>query len=449
MRIHKPLWHEGILLLPQLFQQQEAQHAWQQQQLAALASPFPWGLSTLALDPLALEQGQVRLQQLAGRFPDGTAFDTRISGQPPAARHLDILSHTTDSVTLWLTLPLLNPLGNNLHQGEVRPEETPRRYRQQFAQVPDHMGEQEDELAVEQLNLLLKFDGEALDGMSKLPLARLQHNAQGRFEQDFGFIPPLLCCSASPLLQQRLQLLADLLLTRQHSLQQQRRERTRQAADYLLSDLSLLWLMHSLAQSWPELRMLPTLDSCPPYAAYQCLTRLAGMLSTFALEQQLSDIPAYDHLQLGRVFQQLEQLIRTLLDTVIPTPVVVLPLQRDGSNLWLAHLTDARLRDGMDFYLSVHAAMPLHVLQEQLPKVAKAGSPDEVARILSSAINGIPLKPMQRLPTALPSKVDSLYFALDSQHPAFASMLAAQSCAFYFPSSLPELQLALYAVPTT
>jgi type VI secretion system protein ImpJ len=120
LRIHKPLWHEGILLLPQLFQQQEAQQAWQQQQLAALASPFPWGLSTLALDPLALEQGQVRLQQLAGRFPDGTAFDTRISGQTPAARHLDTLSHTTDSVTLWLTLPLLNPLGNNLHQGEVR-----------------------------------------------------------------------------------------------------------------------------------------------------------------------------------------------------------------------------------------------------------------------------------------------------------------------------------------
>jgi type VI secretion system protein ImpJ len=250
-------------------------------------------------------------------------------------------------------------------------------------------------------------------------------------------------------LQQRLQQLAELLLARQHSLQQQRRERTRQAADYLLSDLSLLWLMHSLAQSWPELRMLPTLGNIQPYAAYLCLSRLAGMLSIFALEQQLSDIPAYDHQQLGRVFLQLEQLIRTLLDTVIPTPVVVLPLQRDGSNLWLAHLDDARLREGTDFYLSVHAAMPLHLLQEQLPKVAKAGAPDEVARILSSAINGIPLKPMQRLPTALPSRVDSLYFALDSQHPAFATMLAAQSCAFYFPSSLPELQLALYAVPRT
>jgi hypothetical protein len=58
------------------------------------------------------------------------------------------------------------------------------------------MGEQEDELAVEQLNLLLKFDGEALDGMSKLPLARLQRNAQGRFEQDAGFIRP--CCAAVP-----------------------------------------------------------------------------------------------------------------------------------------------------------------------------------------------------------------------------------------------------------
>jgi type VI secretion system protein ImpJ len=208
LRIHRPLWHEGILLLPQLFQQQEAEQAWQHHQLAALASPFPWGVSALALDPLALSQGQVRLEQLAGRFPDGTAFDTRISAQLPPARHLDALDNASDSITLWLALPLLNPLGNNLHQGEVRPEETPRRYRQQFAQVPDHMGEQEDELAVEQLNLLLKFDGEALDGMSKLPLARLQRNAQGRFEQDPGFIPPLLCCSASPLLQQRLQQLS-------------------------------------------------------------------------------------------------------------------------------------------------------------------------------------------------------------------------------------------------
>jgi type VI secretion system protein ImpJ len=183
LRIHRPLWHEGILLLPQLFQQQEAEQAWQHHQLAALASPFPWGVSALALDPLALSQGQVRLEQLAGRFPDGTAFDTRISAQLPPARHLDALDNASDSITLWLALPLLNPLGNNLHQGEVRPEETPRRYRQQFAQVPDHMGEQEDELAVEQLNGLLRLfrrrefhEGEAAGPAGQL----VQHQVHGK-----------------------------------------------------------------------------------------------------------------------------------------------------------------------------------------------------------------------------------------------------------------------------
>ncbi|WP_287877471.1 type VI secretion system baseplate subunit TssK [Aquitalea sp.] len=447
MRIHKPLWHEGILLLPQLFQQQETMQAAQRQQLAELASPFPWGLSAILLDERALDQGQVRLDSLAGIFPDGSAFDQRLSGHMPSPRHLDELPATLDSVTVWLALPALNPMGNNLHLGSVGPADIPRRYRQSFARVADHMGEQEDELAVEQLNLLLKFDGESLDGMSKLPLARLQRNAQNRFVSDPDFIPPLLCCHALPALQNRLQQLSELLQARQDSLQQQRRERTQQAADYLLSDISLLWLMNTLGQCWPELRMLSQLPGIHPYSAYLCLSRLAGMLCTFALERQLNDIPVYTHQQLGTVFGQLDSLIRDLLDTVIPTPVVLLPLQRDGANLWIAHLEDPRLREGADFYLSVHAAMPLHLLQEQLPKVSKAGAPEDVARIMSSALNGIPLRPMQRLPTALPSRVDSLYFALDAQHPAFAAMLAAQSCAFYFPSSLPELQLALYAVP--
>jgi len=145
----------------------------------------------------------------------------------------------------------------------------------------------------------------------------------------------------------------------------------------------------------------------------------------------------------------LDTLIRDLMDTVIPSSVVRLALNSEGGNLWIAHLDDVRLREGADFYLSVHSALPLHVLQEQLPRVSKAGSPDEVAHIMSSALNGIPLKPMQRIPAALPTRVENLYFALDSQHPAFTTMLAAQSCAFYVPSSLPELQLEFYAVPKT
>lgn len=449
MRIHKPLWRDGILLLPQLFQQQEAWHAALRWQTAELASPFPWGIATMQLDLLALKQGQARLEQLAGLLPDGTPFDMHVSAQQAAARHLADLPAQLQATTLWLVVPQLNPLGNNLHLAAPQPGDLPRRYLQAFTHIADHMGEQEDELAVERLNLQLKFDHESRDGMSCLPIARLHRNAQGSFETDASFIPPLLRCAASAHLHGRLERLADLLQAKQSSLLQQRRERNQLAADYLVSDIGLFWLMNTIGQCWPELRMLPRLANAQPYQAYLCLARLAGMLCTFALERQLSDIPAYDHQDLGTVFEQLDTLIRELMDTVIPSPVIRLSLNNETPNLWIAHLDDARLREGADFYLSVRSALPLHLLQEQLPRVSKAGSPDDVAHIMSSALNGIPLKPMQRIPAALPTRVENLYFALDSQHPAFATMLAAQSCAFYFPSSLQELQLEFYALPRT
>lgn len=449
MRIHKPLWRDGILLLPQLFQQHEAWQAALHRQTAELASPFPWGICAMQLDLVALKQGQVRLEQLAGLLPDGTPFDMHISAQQAPVRHLADLPAHQQVTTLWLAVPQLNPLGNNLHMAPAQPGDLPRRYLQTFSHIADHMGEQEDELAVEQLNLLLKFEEESRDGMSCLPIARLHRNAQGSFEADTSFMPPLLCCAASPQLQARLERLADLLHAKQNSLLQQRRERSQLAADYLVSDIGLFWLMNTIGQCWPELRMLPLLSSAHPYAAYLCLSRLAGMLCTFALERRLSDIPPYDHQNLGPVFDKLDELIRNLMDTVIPSPVVRLSLNNETPNLWIAHLNDARLREGADFYLSVRSALPLHQLQEQLPRVSKAGAPDDVAHIMSSALHGIPLKPMQRIPAALPTRVENLYFALDSQHPAFATMLAAQSCAFYFPASLPELQLEFYALPRT
>lgn len=447
MRIHKPLWHDGILLLPQLFQQQETFHSAQMLQAVQLACPYPWGVSIADLDKAALQQGLVKLENLVGIWPDGTTLDSRHSGYLPPARHTADLPADLEATTLRLAVPLLNPLGNNLQESEPQPGDIPRRYLKSFARIADQMGELEDELAVEKMNFLFKFDGEPCDGMATLPIARLIRNTQGLFEVDAGFIPPLLHCSASPALLARLARLAELLEAKQAALLEQRRERNHLAADYLVSDIGLFWLMNTIGQCWPELRMLAQQTFSQPYSAYLCLARLAGMLCTFSLARQLADIPAYDPMALGTVFGQLDELIRDLMDTVIPSPVVRLALKNTAANLWVAHLADARLREGADFYLSVRSGLPLHVLQEQLPRVSKAGSPDEVALIMSSATNGIPLKAMQRVPSALPTRVENLYFALDSQHPAFASMLAAQSCAFYFPSSLPELQLEFYAVP--
>jgi type VI secretion system protein ImpJ len=81
-----------------------------------------------------------------------------------------------------------------------------------------------------------------------------------------------------------------------------------------------------------------------------------------------------------------------------------------------------------------------------LPKLCKIGAPDDVEHIVNSALAGIPLKAVQRVPAAIPVRLDNLYFSLDPSDPAHARMVAARACQIYLPTSVADPSLELYAV---
>jgi type VI secretion system protein ImpJ len=125
---------------------------------------------------------------------------------------------------------------------------------------------------------------------------------------------------------------------------------------------------------------------------------------------------------------------------------VPIGLTRRSPTTWHGQFLDERLVAGADYYLSVSAALAPFELLEQLPKLCKIGAPDEVDHIVNSALTGIPLKAIQRVPAAIPVRLDNHYFSLDSNDPAHARMLAAHACQIYLPASVPEASLELYAV---
>lgn len=90
--------------------------------------------------------------------------------------------------------------------------------------------------------------------------------------------------------------------------------------------------------------------------------------------------------------------------------------------------------------------MPAFELVEQFPRLCKVGAPDDVEHIVNSAVAGIPLKAVQRVPGAIPVRLDNHYFALDPAAPALARMLAARACQIYLPASIPDASIELYAV---
>jgi type VI secretion system protein ImpJ len=435
-------------MTPQHFQQQALWDRYADERIARIGSTDPWGVSRVAFDTLALSINRLQLAALDLRLPDGTFIDTESADRLPPARDLADVPAQTESVIVLAALPLIDPQGGNCIEAGDRPAR-PRRFTREYLQVADLNGDGKEEISVERHTLALLFDFEEPGDYVTCPIGRFVRNAQGRFELDGAFVPPCLVLSASAQLTSRMNRLSEILSAKSASLAVRRRERSDQIADYAVADVSLFWLLHSVNSTWPDLARLCQAPGQHPERLYGVLARLAGSLLTFSTTETLQAIPAYVHHAPEPVFAELESLIRTLLDTVIPSRVVPIVLERIRGTAWIGKIKDERLVEGADYYLSVQSGLPAHALLDQLPRLCKAGAPDEVEQIVNSALSGIPLRAMSRVPAAIPVRIENQYFALDSAHPAFKRMVDARACQFYIPASMPDVSLELYAVLPT
>lgn len=432
-------------MTPQHFQQQAMWDRFADERLARLVWPDPWGVRRVEIDTHALAIDRLQLTALDVRLPDGTLIDTQTADLLPTARSLGDVPTQTETVVVLAGLPLLDAQGGNCIEAGQKPAR-PRRLMREYLQVSDLNGEGREEISVERHVLALLFDFEEHGDYVTCPVARLVRNTQGRFELDSTFVPPCLFLSASARLVERMQRLSDILGAKSASLAVRRRERSDQIADFAVADVALFWLLHSVNSSWPELARLCASPDQHPERLYAALTRLAGALLTFSTTESLKAIPAYDHVKPEPVFAALEDMIRALIDTVVPSRVVPIVLERVKPTVWAGKIHDERLVEGADYFLSVQSGLPAHALFEQFPRLCKAGAPDEVEQVINSALAGIPLRASARLPAAIPVRVENQYFALDGSHPAFGRMLNARACQFYVPASIPDVSLELYAV---
>ncbi|ACR31500.1 type VI secretion system baseplate subunit TssK [Burkholderia glumae] len=447
MRIDKPLWHEGLVLTQQHFQQQDRWAGFAMQQVAAAALAEPWGTLGVEVDEEALATGRLKLTRLKLRFPDGTPVDTTMADEVPPARELTQgMPADCQSVVVLAALALPDANGNNCRFDETTLARPRRSYRE-FVKVTDLNGTGESEIAAERHAVRLLFDFESHADDTVCAVARLTRSTSGLFQVDHRFVPPCLTLGSHRLHLERVNRLADILQAKSLALGARRSERIEQVAEYGVADVQLFWLLHCIHAAWPQLRLFATHPNRPPEHLYVTLAQLASALMTFSTGAQLTDIPAYDHARADEVFAQLESMIRDLLDAIIPSRVVSIGLTRKSPTTWSGQFLDERIvGDAADWYLSVNAPMPVFELVEQFPRLCKIGAPDDVERIINSALLGIPLKAVQRVPAAIPVRLDNQYFALDSTSAAHAEMLAARACQIYLPASVPDASLELYAV---
>src|SRR5205085_10849345 len=97
-----------------------------------------------------------------------------------------------------------------------------------------------------------------------------------------------------------------------------------------------------------------------PAQRIEAMLALAGALTTFSAEILPQNLPTYDHADLSRCFGALEHDVFQLLDTVLPTNCVTLPLElREEGNLraYAVSLGDDRYLAADELYLAVQVDM--------------------------------------------------------------------------------------------
>jgi type VI secretion system protein ImpJ len=176
------------------------------------------------------------------------------------------------------------------------------------------------------------------------------------------------------------------------------------------------------------------------------MAELVGKLMTFSVEHHPKDIVKYEHDDLYLTFSNLNAVLRELLETVIPSRCVPIPLEKTRETLYVGRIEDARLLKEAGFYLAVRAQMPESKLIEGVPRVVKIASRDVIDTIIGSALPGVILTHASPPPAPIPARVGFRYFMLDTIGPYWEGIKGSKVIAVYVPDEIPDEKLEMYAV---
>jgi type VI secretion system protein ImpJ len=285
-----------------------------------------------------------------------------------------------------------------------------------------------------------------------IPLAQLERfGAEIRLSDDF--IPPALCCSASASLQKLIREIRDQVAARCRQLEELKRKRGIQSAEFGSRDLVYLLALRSVNRHLPLLFHYTGAGELHPWHIYGILRQLIGELSAFSesvtalgeLQDGKRALPEYDHRNLWRCFSAARDLISRLLDEVTAGPEYVIALPFDGT-CYAAELKPAIFEGRNRFYLAVTTEQDPKSVLQSLEEIAKLSSREHLEILITRSLPGIGLQYLQIPPQELPRRTGTAYFAIDHRDDQWAAVAKHFCLALYWNDAPADLEIELLVV---
>lgn len=436
------LWSKGTFLTPQHLQLQdkflEDSLNFRVQSLNFCA----WGFNEVVLDQELLADGQLAISRASGIFPDGLPFDIPGPDQTPPSKALtDLFDPDVQDLDIYLTVPDYKDKGLNV-AGLGRGGGS--RYLAEIVSVRDeNTGTNEKPIQIARKNLRLLAANETREGSSALRVANVQKTAAGAFRLNPRFVPPLLEVRANDYLRGLVNGILEILSAKSTQVSGSRRQKNQSLADFTAADIANFWLLYTVNSNIPVLNHLLLGQRCHPEELFSVLTTLGASLTTFSSTIRPRDLPMYDHSEVGKVFAELDEKLRILLETVVPTNVVSLPLKLVKGTIYATAIDQDKYLSNTRMYLAIAADTSEETIIRRVPQLVKLCSATNIDQLVSNALPGIALTHVQSPPSALPVKMKYQYFTLNQSGAAWETVARARNFAAHVPGEIPKPQMEL------
>lgn len=443
MRQLQPVvWSKGIFLSPQHLQ---AQDRYFEDSLSFVSSALAyrnWGFSSLQIDTSALSEGQLTVNQASGVFPDGLMIEIPASDAAPGSRSLDeCFQPGTPFCTFYLAIPQERTGGINV--ALQRGSGSTRFYSELRMLRDENSTGVEKAVSLARKNLQILAEGEHLEGSVVLPLARIERTEAGTYRHDPAWIPPLLSVGASELLTGILRGLIETLIARSSQLAGSRRQRNQSLADFSASDIANFWLLYTINSHIPVTRHMLEAERLHPEALFLEMLALAGSLTTFSPKMEPRELPRYEHEQLGACFAALDAAITELLETVVPSHFVALPLKPLRDAIYATAIDKDQYFQNSRPYLAISSDLREAELINRTPALIKTCSATHIEQLIRQALPGLKLTHVPTPPRAIPVKLRYQYFSIERTGPVWEAITRARNFAAYVPAEIPNPDMEL------
>lgn len=437
------IWMKGTFLSPQHLQTQdrfiESTLRFQTEALNFRA----WGFSHVRIDHEQLAAGNIAIAEAAGLFPDGMVFDIPAPDAPPPPKPLqEAFDEDQSELDVFLCIPEPRIPGLNIALPGAKDAGT--RYYSEVAMLRDeNNGTNEKPVQVARKNFRLLTSNESLDGYSTIRFARIRRNVTGTLELDHKYVPPMLDWNGSELLVAVTRRLIEILSAKSSLLANQRRQKNLSLAEFGTADIANFWLLYTINSHFPQFQHLLEIRRGHPSLLYETMLSLAGSLTTFSLNIHPRDLPKYDHDDLGGSFTELDDQIRTLLETVVPSNFISLPLKLTQNSIYGTPLAEDRFLKNTRLYLAVSAEVNEGDLITKAPYLLKICSANHIEHLVRQALPGVPITHVPKPPSAIPVKLNCQYFSLAQSGGAWEAITRSRNLAAYVPGDFPNPSVEL------